>query len=107
MAYASQVGFQIDHQRVPLLTRAHHYAKGGFFPGGASDNRMHYGKHISFGNAVSELDQMLLFDPQTSGGLLLCVPDKVISEFIDRANSVEQPIWEIGRVIPGNSIEVV
>ncbi len=68
---------------------------------------MHYGKHISFSNRVTEVDQMLLFDPQTSGGLLLCVPDIVVTEFIDRAGAMKQPIWEIGRVVPGNSIEVV
>jgi selenide,water dikinase len=107
VAHASQVGLQIDHQRVPLLTRAHHYAERGFFPGGASDNRMHYGKHISFGNRVSEVSQMLLFDPQTSGGLLMCVPDIVVTEFIDHASAIKQPIWEIGRVVPGSSIEVV
>jgi selenide, water dikinase len=107
VAHASQVGLRIDLQKVPFLTRARHYAESGFFPGGASDNRLHFGSHIRFGNRVDEIDQMLLFDPQTSGGLLMCVPDRVVTEFTDRACGMKLPIWKIGRVIPGNSIEVV
>ena len=107
VAHASQVGLQIDHQKVPFVTHARHYAEAGFFPGGASDNLMHFGSHVSFGKRVDEVDQMLLFDPQTSGGLLMCVPDSVLVEFSDRASALKQPIWQIGRVVPGSSIEVV
>jgi selenide,water dikinase len=107
VAHASQVGLRIDHQKVPFLTRARQYANAGFFPGGASDNRLHFGSHISFSNHVDEVDQMLLFDPQTSGGLMLCVPDAVITRFVDQASLLELPIWEIGRVVPGSTIEVV
>ncbi len=107
VAHASQVGMQIDHQKVPLLTRARHYAESGFFPGGASDNRMHYGSHINFSNRVDEANQMLLYDPQTSGGLLLCVPETVLPAFIEQAHTLKQSIWEIGCVLPGNSIDVI
>jgi selenide,water dikinase len=107
IAHASQIGMQIDHQKVPLLTRARHYAEAGFFPGGASDNRIHFGDHISFSNRIDEASQMLLFDPQTSGGLLLCVPDASLSAFIEQTRTVKQPTWEIGRVVPGSTIEVV
>jgi selenide,water dikinase len=107
MAHASEVGMQIDHSKVPFLTNARKYAEAGCFPGGAITNRMHYAEHISFGNTIDEITQMLLFDPQTSGGLLLAVPEQVHSAFLKRAKSAGQPVWEIGFIAPGNSIEVV
>ncbi len=107
MANASQVGIQIDHHKVPFLTHARKYAEAGCFPGGASTNRLHYGVHISFSNEIDEITQMLLFDPQTSGGLLLAVPEEIHVAFLKRARELNQLAWEIGSVSPGNSIEVV
>jgi selenide,water dikinase len=107
IAQASQVGLQIDYQKVPLLSAAYKYAQAGCFPGGASDNRLYFGNHIGFNSQVDEIGQMLLFDPQTSGGLLLCVPEPVLPAFVVRAHEIHQSIWEIGHVVPGNSIEVI
>ena len=53
---------------------ARKYAEKGCFPGGAFDNQMHFGPSIQFDGKLDEPAQMLLFDPQTSGGLLLGVP---------------------------------
>lgn len=103
---ASQVGLQIDFNRVPVLAGARKYAQEGCFSGGAYDNRLFYGSHVGFSNAVDEVSQMLLFDPQTSGGLLLCVPENLLPPFILRAHDMGLSIWEIGHVVPGHSIEV-
>jgi len=40
------------------------------------DNRLYYGSQVHFTPQIDEASQMLLFDAQTSGGLLLCVPLK-------------------------------
>jgi hypothetical protein len=50
---------------------------------------------------------MLLFDPQTSGGLLMSVPDQVFSDFMSSAEELGQPAWQIGVVAPGDGIDVV
>jgi len=76
------------------------------FPGGASDNRLYYGKHVEFSPDISEEDQMLLFDPQTSGGLLLGVPKNKLSNLLKMAEENKQPIWVIGQAIEGEGIEV-
>ena len=49
---------------------------------------------------------MLLFDPQTSGGLLLGVPQEKLDSFIALAGVMNQPVWVIGRVEAGAGIHV-
>jgi selenide,water dikinase len=49
---------------------------------------------------------MLLFDPQTSGGLLLGVPAEKLEPFLVRAGEVDQPVWVIGSVEAGAGIRV-
>jgi selenide,water dikinase len=107
VAEASQVGFRIKFSQVPFVSCAVKYAQAWTFPGGASDNRAFYGKYVTFADAVKEYQHMLLFDPQTSGGLLLAVPDEKLEDFISRAKEIDQPAWVIGEVVEGGGIEVV
>jgi selenide,water dikinase len=107
VAEASQVGFQIQFSEVPFVSCADKYAQEWTFPGGTSDNRAFYGKYVTFAEAVEEYQQMLLFDPQTSGGLLLAIPDEKLEDFISRAKEIDQPAWVIGEVVDREGIEVV
>jgi selenide,water dikinase len=50
---------------------------------------------------------MLLFDAQTSGGLLLCVPSEKLDALLKRAVEMAQPLWVIGEVVEGKGIEVI
>lgn len=106
MANASQVQIHFKLKNIPFIDGAEKYATMGTFPGGASDNRMFFGKQVQFDSTIDEPHQMLLFDPQTSGGLLLCVPENLILSFKHRAEELSQPIWEIGEAVPGSGIVV-
>jgi len=106
MAQASKVRLKFSLQDIPMVSCAQKYAQMWTFPGGASDNRLYYGKHVDFSLNISEQDQMLLFDPQTSGGLLLGVPEKNLSKFLKRAEENNQPVWIIGQALDGEGIEV-
>jgi selenide,water dikinase len=106
MAQASKVMLSIKNSQMPFLSGAHGYAKNGIFPGGAFDNKNHFGDQVRFDENMEEPDQMLLFDPQTSGGLLLGVPQKKMNAFLKRAEELNQPAWVIGEVRAGKGIEV-
>jgi len=107
MAEASRVGFRLNYKDIPFVSCARRYAEQWTFPGGASDNRLYYGHAVRFSPQIDETSQMLLFDPQTSGGLLLSVPPDSLDAFLERAVELKQPAWEIGEVIPGAGIDVV
>lgn len=106
MAEASGVSIHFTYPRLPLVSCARKYAGMGTFPGGAFDNLSFYGSKVSFKNPISEPERMLLFDPQTSGGLLLSVPPRKIEAFLKRAEEIQQPAWFIGEVTAGEGIHI-
>jgi selenide,water dikinase len=55
---------------------------------------------------LDEPSEMLLFDPQTSGGLLLGVPQEKLSAYLKRTQELDQPIWIIGEAARGKGITV-
>jgi len=103
---ASKVQIHLNMKTIPFLDGAEKYAAMGTFPGGTFDNRRYFGRHVQFTSTLDEAHQMLLFDPQTSGGLMLCVPENLISSFKQLAEEFSQPIWEIGEVNQGRGIIV-
>ena len=106
MARASGVGLELDYSRIPFLGSAIKYARLGTFAGGLLDNRSYFGPHVEFVQGLDEASQMMLFDPQTSGGLLLGVPPDKRAGFVERARQLGQPIWDIGLVKGGDAIRV-
>jgi len=107
IAQASQVGLELSFQQIPLIGSARKYADAYTFPGGASDNFLWFGSQVSFDPALKDSDQMLLFDPQTSGGLLLSVPEEKLQNFQQLASQRSLPMWEIGRVTDLSGIQIL
>ena len=106
MAHASGVRLEFDYQALPFLESARKYARQGSFAGGLIDNRSYFGPHVELPQVLDEPSEMMLFDPQTSGGLLLAVPPERIEAFRKRALELQQPIWVIGDVKEGDGIRV-
>jgi selenide, water dikinase len=106
MANASGVSLQIEFEQVPFVSCAKKYAEMGTFPGGAFDNLGYYGASVKLAGNLDEPSQMLLYDPQTSGGLLLGVPQDKLSAFLKRAEEMSQPVWVIGNADQGKGITV-
>jgi len=72
MAAASHCSIEIEAGRVPLLESARELAPGNSL-GGARTNREHFGGGVAMGAGVDATVADLLYDPQTSGGLLIAV----------------------------------
>lgn len=106
IAAASQVQLHVSFDRIPFVSCANKYASQWTFPGGAADNRLYYQDRVRFASSLNEQSQMLMFDPQTSGGLLMAVPEKNLAQFEQLARKENQPFWVIGEVCQGKGIEV-
>lgn len=106
MARASGVQLELEAVSVPLLEGALDYAGRGFIPGGSADNRSHFAGEVDFDEGIDEDLRTLLFDAQTSGGLLLGVPETQIEPLLANARQQGQPLWVIGRVGAGEGISV-
>jgi selenide, water dikinase len=109
MAEKSGVALHLNATSVPVLPGVLAYAEAGHIAGGLGRNRAHFesnGGSIRFAPGVDRLLQTILFDPQTSGGLLLAVdPDRAeaLRASFDAAGA---PIWQIGKVADGAGIAV-
>ena len=91
MARASGVTLELELEGLPIIEEALEYAAMGLIPAGAYDNQECYRARVDYGRDPGELE-MLLYDPQTSGGLLIALPPRGARDF---------PWPCIGRVVPG------
>jgi selenide, water dikinase len=80
MAAGSNVSLRLDHAHVPLLTGALESARGGFLAGGLKSNREFLEGCVEFAPGVPQEMRALLFDPQTSGGLLIAIAKEKVTE---------------------------
>ncbi|VEN73588.1 Selenide, water dikinase [Candidatus Desulfarcum epimagneticum] len=102
MVSGSGLGARIFAEKVPLIPEALEYGRMGMFPAGAFRNRDFYQSMVRVSPAVDPVLRDLLFDPQTSGGLLMCVnPDQAdaVADELSQAGMTEARI--IGEAIPG------
>lgn len=92
MAAASQVSLEICFSAVPLLPETIEMARMGIIPGGAYDNKEYLIGKVTLDNSLRPEEQMILFDPQTSGGLLIAVPgslaDRLVAELAGQGTPV-------------------
>jgi selenide,water dikinase len=107
MARASGCKFVLNFSQAPLLPGATEYADQFIFPGGSANNKLYFEKDVTFDPSLSEAQQMLLWDAQTSGGLLLAVPSDRLADFEAACVERQQPAWVIGMVTEGSGIEVL
>jgi selenide,water dikinase len=102
IARQSRVTLEIRARDLPLLPRALELAPR-FQPGGLRANRKEFEPLVDYQGAPEEALRALLFDPQTSGGLLLAVPEASLAALL-----AEQPeARAVGRVVPAAARRLV
>jgi selenide,water dikinase len=106
MASQSGVRFRFHFDQLPFLPGSQEYAGLWLFPGGACNNQRTFEEHVSF-NGLEEEIQMLLFTPETSGGLLIALPPDEADRLEALCGKAGQAVWRVGDVVTGDGIEVV
>lgn len=99
VASASNVNIRIDISKIPVMEGVLELIEKECIPGGGYANRSHYEKWVEFEGDISEIKKALVFDPQTSGGLLISVPkekaEDLVKELKDRKTLRSQIIGEV------------
>jgi selenide,water dikinase len=83
MVLASQVGMVIESKDIPIFPEAIEYARLGLIPGGAHSNRDFFSCRVNVDPHVPGLLMDLLYDPQTSGGLLISLPSNEAGRLVE------------------------
>ena len=100
-------GFVIEAAAVPVLAGAASYIEAGYLTRGATRNPQHFGRHVRVAEGVDPVRRTLLWEAETSGGLLLAVPAATVERFERACAENEQRAWRIGEVVSGSGIQVV
>lgn len=110
MAEGSKATLEIWSDYMPIIKESVELARMGIIPGGTYKNQAHIGGRVNFKNAIKQEIKDILYDPQTSGGLLISVNEDKSQELLKLLR--EKNITDfniIGRVkeIGANPLEVI
>jgi selenide,water dikinase len=100
MAMASNIGIKIDTKKVPIISEAKTFASIGFVPGGSYTNQKYCRKQLEIAPSVDPILLDIMSDPQTSGGLLISVPEDKAPKLIQELKARKTPAANvIGSVV--------
>jgi selenide,water dikinase len=105
MLEASGVGAVVRRSAVPVWERAVPLANDGCYPGGLKSNREYLEGRV-FADGIGPNELLPLYDPQTSGGLLVAVPGERASAFLGSLDEHGTSGAVVGEVVEGHGVRV-
>lgn len=99
MASASEVTFKLYKDKLPLINGVKEYAQMGLIPAGCYNNKKYLQGKYELKNIEPWLEDVL-FDPQTSGGLLISISSSEGKALMEKLSKLEIPSQIIGEVVP-------
>ena len=93
------LGVEIYREKLPYFKEAVEFASTGFLPGGLYRNRDFYSEHVV--SSRSDFFYDIIFDPQTSGGLLIACDPEDEEKFAEKASQLQTEYWVIGKFVKG------
>lgn len=107
MAEASGVTFEFDAGAVPVMARAREMAVMGLIPAGAYNNRAFFEPRVDMAEDVPLDLADVLFDPQTSGGLLISLPPEQAAALAKELADEGLPAAVVGRAVERGEFSVI
>ncbi len=98
MVKYSKVNAIININAFDFLPQSIEFAEMGLFPAATYENIDYVGNNVTFNSNIKEELQLLLFDPQTSGGLLISVPENKKGIFEEKCKLKNLSCYEIGKI---------
>ncbi len=99
MAVGGKVSLVLDHSRIEFLPGALEYSRRGFIPGGLKRNIEFISGCVEFAKEIAEEVRNLLFDPQTSGGMLFSVEARESASLVKALAGRGVGAREVGEVV--------
>lgn len=107
MAHLSAVDFVIRYDQLDWLPGALDYAVGEMFPGGMWRNHDYFSQWVLFEGTFTDWQRQLLFDPQTSGGLLIAAASTNVEALLAQLRAAGERAAIIGEVLSGTGRIIV
>jgi selenide, water dikinase len=103
---ASALGAVVRRSEVPVWDRAISLAAEGCYPGGLKNNREYLGDKVS-ADGIGQEELLPLYDPQTSGGLLVAVPEERAPALVSALQGHDTLAAVVGEVVEHQTIRVI
>ncbi len=107
LAEASGVSLKLMAEQVPLLPEARSLAGQGMNPGGANDNRKFFEGRVTVKDGIKDDLLKVLYDPQTSGGLLMAVAAEQAEALAADLSDADLPAQVIGEVVASDTTPII
>jgi len=107
MMAGNEFSIRIDCDSLPILGGVGEYASMGLVPAGLYRNRDYAGASCVIADSVSQLAQDMLFDPQTSGGLLISLPHNSALSLVDALKRASIPAASIIGTVEKEKVQAI
>ncbi len=94
-----ETGIEFDFEAIPYFPEVMDLLKKKVYPGGLGRNRDFYAPIVEFKGKIPEYQRDILFDPQTSGGLLIVLAPAASQKLVKRLHESGIDAVTIGKVI--------
>jgi selenide,water dikinase len=102
-----ETGIEFDFKAIPFFTGVMELSQKEIYPGGMGCNRDFYAQQVDFKGRIPEYKRNMLFDPQTSGGLLIALPPAKAAILVEKMEKKKISAAIIGKVIKDTDHRIV
>ncbi|MGH8015236.1 MAG: AIR synthase-related protein, partial [Candidatus Zixiibacteriota bacterium] len=106
MASASKVSILLFPNKIPVIDGTKELAAQGILTGGADGNREFLLGNVTFPHSFEKSLEHILYDPQTSGGLLIAIPGKKADDFSKALEKNRLYHEVVGEVVPQTDVAI-